>query len=92
MWPFRKKDEPTRLTVDEYVRIFEIVSDKVAKLNEEARMQHMVETGLLPQAHLSRQDTLKNRRALELAGMEAIGREVAEGHFKADPDLTRRDD
>jgi len=89
MWPFKRT---AHLTVEEYTHIFTVIADKVTALNEEARKQHMVETGLLPQEHLTREDMLKHRHNLEVSGHDALGRSVANGHFNEDPDLTRRDD
>jgi len=81
MWPFRKKDEPTRLTIDEYLKVWEV-----------ARTSNQIELGIIPQTHLKRDDMLKRRRELELEGQNAMGRPVVSEHFRDDPDLTARDD
>ena len=79
-----------RFTLDEFSTLFGLVADKVTALNEEARKHNMVESGMLPQAHLSRDDFLKNRQRLELDGKAGLGRRMAEP--PDDPDLTARDD
>lgn len=89
MWPFKRK---SRLTVEEYVCIFETIAEKVTALNEEARLMHMVEVGLLPQSHLSREDLLKHRSELDEAGRTRPGKPDTGGAFNTDPDLTARDD
>jgi len=89
MWPFKRE---TRLTVDEYIHIFEVVSDKVVALNEEARLHNMVESGLLPQGHLTRKDSDRNLLKLQLAGHADVGRTIGEGSFREDADLCARDE
>ena len=79
-----------RYTLDEYNALYTIVADRVIAMNEEARKQHMVEVGMLPQSHLSRGDMLKHRQRLELDGHSELGRRLA--GTPDDPDLTAREE
>lgn len=89
MWPFDRKP---RYTLEQFNALYATVADKVTAMNEEARKQHMVEVGMLPQTHLSREDMLKHRQRLELDGHVKIGRRSAEAGTPEDPDLLARDE
>ena len=79
-----------RYTMDEFNTLYALVSEKVTAMNEEARKQHMVEIGLLPQDHLTRKDLMKHRQRLELEGRAILGRRLA--GTPDDPDLTAREE
>ena len=81
-----------RYSLTEVAIVYDMAFDKATAMYAEARKANMVEQGLLPQDHLSRADQLLNRQHLETQGHANLGRSVAEGHFKPDPDLTARDE
>ena len=85
---FWRKRKP-RYTLDEYNALYATVAEKVTEMNAEARKHNMVEQGLLPQTHLSRDDVLKHRQELQAAGRDALGRRLA---GTSDPDLLTRDE
>ena len=70
--------------------IFDMAFGAAQAMYEEARKANMIEQGLLPQDHLSRDDVLKNRQRLQMAGREALGRNLA--GTPDDPDLCARDE
>lgn len=84
---WRKKER--RYTLAEYNALYAVITEKVVAMHEEARKHNMVEQGLLPQTHLSREDMLKHRERLEVDGRAALGRRFAGS--PSDPDLTARD-
>lgn len=86
MWFSRKP----KYTLDDFNALYATVADKVAAMNAEARKANMVEVGLLPQEHLTREDMLKNRQRLQMEGSAALGRRLA--GTPDDPDLTARDE
>ena len=79
-----------RYSLDDIGVILDIAFDRAQGMYEEARRANMVELGMLPQEHLSREDLLKNRQRLQMAGREALGRNLA--GTPDDPDLTARDE
>lgn len=85
----KKEPEPLRLTLDEYNTVYAVIANKVIAMNEEARKHNMVEQGMLPQSHLSREDMLKYREQLDIAGRNALGKRLAGA---SDPDLTAREE
>jgi hypothetical protein len=81
----------TRLTVEEWQGVLDVATRHAIAMYEEARKATMVEQGLLPQEHLSYDDLQKHLHRLRTDGHTNLGRSVAEGHFRRDPDLTARD-
>jgi len=79
-----------KYTLDEFNELYEMVADKVTAMNEEARKHNMVEQGMLPQEHLTREDYLKNLQRLQLDGHANLGRRVAA--VDEDEDLLARDE
>jgi len=79
-----------KYTLDEVEAVFDMAFERACAMYEEARKANMVEMGLLPQEHLSREDMLKNRQRLQMEGSAALGRRLA--GTPDDPDLTARDD
>ena len=79
-----------KYTLAEVEAIFDMAFEKAQGMYEEARKANMVEMGLLPQEHLSREDMLKNRQRLQMEGRAALGRRLA--GTPDDPDLTARDE
>jgi hypothetical protein len=86
---FWRKKEP-KYTLAEFNALYATVAEKVTAMNVEARKANMVEQGLLPQEHLSREDMLKNRQRLQMEGQQALGRRIA--GTPDDPDLCARDE
>jgi hypothetical protein len=79
-----------KYSLEEVEGIFDMAFDRAQGMYEEARKANMVEVGLLPQEHLSREDMLKNRQRLQLEGQQALGRRIA--GTPDDPDLCARDE
>ena len=86
MWWNRKP----KYALDEIETVLDMAFDRACAMYEEARKANMVELGMLPQEHLSRADMLKNRQRLQIAGRDALGRNLA--GTPEDPDLTARDE
>ena len=86
MWWNRKP----KYALDDIETILDMAFKRAQGMYEEARKANMVELGMLPQEHLSREDMLKNRQRLQMAGRDALGRNLA--GTPDNPDLTARDE
>lgn len=81
-----------KYALDDIEAILDIAFDCAQSMYDEARKVNMVEMGLLPQGHLSRDDLLKNRHRLEQEGHTRLRGHSAEAGTPDDADLLARDD
>ncbi len=78
-----------KYALEDIETILDMAFDRACAMYEEARKSNMVDLGMLPQTHLSRDDMLKNLKHLRAEGGTKLGRRFG---TPEEEDLTARDD